>query len=640
MPNLSDIFKRILAENEIDTVFGIPGGLIHGFFESLSADGRFETYLTKHESSAVFMAQGSYLATGRVALAVATAGPGATNMLTACASALKERIPLVIVTGMVTPFSRFKGASQETHAGHIDVTAMFAQVTKFSAELTESSDVAHTLEKAILLAKTGVPGPVHLAVPTSLWGQSLDDTSSGREAQGIRVCREISHQDAGELAQIIAAAERPLFVVGNALNPSACLALRVYSLCHDIPVLNSPRAKNRYPEAASNCFGHIGLASFATARDILRAADCIIYLGCSMDETETASGDPDLFGATRTIQVCDNLGEVRNSFVRADHTLLGDPNQIVEQLCACASRRARIGLGTVGLGPVGLGLSPSEPKDRRQVSWDIEALCEELEREKSKLLENAKTGVPKRQSEPQPGQRREDLQESLHPIVWREIFSGGLEEDAVVFSDIGAHMLFNLRHINLKPSNAFYLHIGFGSMTSGLLLALGYAAQVRTLGVSNALSLSASMAPSTGASFGEATFGMAAAGTRTYAIIGDACFHMMGMELLTAVENAWPVTYIVENNDMHAITWHGGQFLGYERPFELVVNNEPCSIAAIASKMGLRAHSVSNDEGLRRALADVRTQSGPCLIEVLVDGKATPPPLGDRAKAIAGFRNE
>ena len=120
------------------------------------------------------------------------------------------------------------------------------------------------------------------------------------------------------------------------------------------------------------------------------------------------------------------------------------------------------------------------------------------------------------------------------------------------------------------------------------------------------------------------------------AILGDACFAMNGMELLVAAARDIPVVWIVENNNMHGITWHGSKLVGSEVPLRSIENRRPMEVAAIARAMGMSASVVDRPDGIKAAFVDALRAGGPCLIEVRVDPSIAPP-LGDRAKSVAGF---
>ena len=126
-------------------------------------------------------------------------------------------------------------------------------------------------------------------------------------------------------------------------------------------------------------------------------------------------------------------------------------------------------------------------------------------------------------------------------------------------------------------------------------------------------------------------------GRPVFAIIGDACFTMNGMELVTAAEYGVPVIWIVENNNMHGITWHGSKLVGARVPLASVRYKRPLEVAAIARAMGLAAWVVDAPGQIQSVVQEALAHAGPSLIEVRVDGNIAPP-LGDRAKSIAGLR--
>jgi len=199
---------------------------------------------------------------------------------------------------------------------------------------------------------------------------------------------------------------------------------------------------------------------------------------------------------------------------------------------------------------------------------------------------------------------RASEQVPLAPQRWRRDLEEVLPADAVIFSDIGGHMLSNIHYLTIKDGQKFVLNLGFGSMGHGTVAPIGAA--------------------------------LAEKGRTVIAIIGDACFTMNGMELVTAAEYGIRVIWIVENNNMHGITWHGSKLVGSRVPLSSVRYKRPLEVAAIARAMGLAAWVVDSPGQMQVALREALLHAGPSLIEVRVDGNIAPP-LGDRAKSIAGF---
>ena len=199
---------------------------------------------------------------------------------------------------------------------------------------------------------------------------------------------------------------------------------------------------------------------------------------------------------------------------------------------------------------------------------------------------------------------RDSDQVPVTPQRWRKDLEEVLPPDAIVFSDIGGHMLSNIHYLTMRKQQTFILNLGFGSMGHGTVAPIGAA--------------------------------LAAPDRPIVAIVGDACFTMNGMELLAAVECGLPhLVWIVENNNMHGITYYASRALS-SGALSSVRYKRPLEIAAIARAMGLAAWVVDRPGQMQAALTDALKSPGPALIEVRVDA-AIPPPLGDRVRSISGF---
>ena len=164
---------RHLKKEGVRFVFGIPGGLLHPFFQAIEDDPDFQLIVSKHESGAGFMADGCYRGGGGLAAVAATSGPGATNLITAVSVAHADGIPMLVITGQAATAALGKGAAQETPPEDIDIVGMFRPVTKYSTMVTSAGKLSHHFRRALRAALTGRPGPVHLNVPVDLWHQPV-----------------------------------------------------------------------------------------------------------------------------------------------------------------------------------------------------------------------------------------------------------------------------------------------------------------------------------------------------------------------------------------------------------------------------------------------------------------------------------
>jgi acetolactate synthase-1/2/3 large subunit len=565
-----DVFLRYLRAEGARVVFGVPGGLLHPFFTAIAEAPDFDLVVAKHECGAAFMADGYARASRSLGVCAGTSGPGATNLLTGVAVAYSDAVPLLVVTGQAPSHSLGKGAAQETAPEDIDIVAMFKPITKYSAMVPGPAKMAHHLRRALRLALTERPGPVHLNIPVDFWEQpAVEDWF---EPPTYRPTSELFDRRAVSAAsRRLLSARHPVILVGSGAA-TAQAAEHVRSLAELLParVATTPRAKGVFPEHHPLSMGVMGLAGHKAARDALLSdrIDVLITVGASLNETTTLNWNPKFRPRETLIQIdiaVDHIG--RNYPV--DIPLVGDAQTITIELIYHMHRLLREG----------------------------EHACSQWREEPALVHDDSFYDEPElRRSDAVP----------VTPQRWRVDLTAALPSDAIVFSDVGGHMLFNIHDLRIGDDQRFILNLGFGSMGHGTAAPIGAA--------------------------------MANPGRPVIAIIGDACFAMQGMELLTAVEYGVPVVWIVENNQMHGITWFGSQLVGDRRPMREVRNRVPVDVAAITRAMGLRSWVVDRPGQMQSVLREALTAETASVIEVRVAPEIAPP-LGARAQTIAGFRD-
>ena len=564
-----DVFLKYLKAEGASVVFGIPGGLLHPFFEAVENDPDLQLVVTRHEEGAAFMADGFARAGRRLAVCAGTSGPGSTNLLTGVSCAFADGVPMVVVTGQVSTSSLGKGAAQETPAEDMDVVGMFRPVTKYSTMITSAEMLSHHLRRALRLALTGRPGPVHLNVPVDMWGALVEERWF--DPLTYRPSTHVFDRNAvRRAAEALMTARKPVLLVGSGVG-AAGAEEHLMSLAELLParVATTPRGKGLFPEDHPLSLGVLGFAGHRDARDLLLSdeVDVLFTAGASLNETTTFNWHEGLRPSRTLIQLdieADRIG--RNYPV--DVPLVGDAQTILIEVIYQAHRMMRE--ATAPLSEWSLAL-PLGRGHERYLDPDLRA-------------SNAHPLTPQR---------------------WRVDLEEVLPDDTLLFSDIGGHMLFNLHHLCVGRRQRFFINLGFGSMGHGVVSPIGAA--------------------------------LALPSRPVVAIVGDACFAMNGMELLTAAEYEIPVIWIVENNQMHGITWHGSQMVGQGRPMRSIVYQHAVEVASIARAMGVKSWVVDRPEQMKAVFFEALEVRGPALIEVRVDERVAPP-LADRAKTIAGFK--
>jgi acetolactate synthase-1/2/3 large subunit len=565
LPRAIDVFLRYLKAEGVSVVFGIPGGLLHPFFEVIETDPDIELIVTKHEEGAAFMADGYARVSRRLSVCAGTSGPGATNMITGVACAFADGIPMLVVTGQVASHMFGKGAAQETSREDMDIVAMFRPVTKYSAMVTSPESMAQHLRRALRQALSGRPGPVHLNVPVDLWDRPLEEAWFDPKTYRPDT-RTFDRAAVQRAATHLMRAKRPVLFAGGGVGIAGAEE-HLQALAELLParVATTPRGKGLFAEDHELSLGVMGFAGHAAARDVLLGAgtDVLLTVGTSLNETATLNWTPELRRNRVFIQLDIDSDRIGRNYP-VDVALVGDAQTVLVEIVYHLHRLMREG------GRPASTWSEAPPPLRVYSSPEL----------------------------------RTSEQVPLTPQRWRKDLEEVLPADAVIFSDIGGHMLSNIHYLTIKAGQKFVLNLGFGSMGHGTVAPVGAALVDKTRPV--------------------------------FAIIGDACFTMNGMELVTAAEYGIRVIWIVENNNMHGITWHGSKLVGARVPLDAVRYKRPLEVAAIARAMGLAAWVVDSPGQLQGAVKEALKHMGPSLIEVRVDGNIAPP-LGDRAKSIAGF---
>ncbi len=566
-----EVFLNYLRAEGARVVFGVPGGLLHPFFEAVDEAEDLRLVCTKHEGGAAFMADGYARVSGQLSVCASTAGPGATNLLTGVAVAYSDGVPMLVITGQPPTHNLGKGAAQEATREDIDIVDMFRPVTKYSTMVNSPASLALHLRRALRRALSGRQGPVHLNIPVDLWNQPLDEDWFDPKTYRTETTT-FDRKAVQRAADALLSAEYPVILAGSGTRASGAQQhLRALAELLPARVATSPRGKGLFSEDHVLSLGVLGHAGHAQARETIFGdeVDVLLTVGAALDETTTFSWDRRLLPRRSLLQLDidpDQLG--RNYPV--DIPLVGDAQSILTELVYHLHRAMREGRAAAS-------------------RWEKDApLLRGAERSGEMDMRLADT-------------------EPVTPQRWRAELQAVLPEDAIVFSDVGGHMLFNIRHLHFRDTQRFALNMGFASMGHGTCAAIGAA--------------------------------LASPERRVFAIVGDGCFAMNGMELLTAVEYQIPVVWIVENNNMHGITWHGSQMIGSGRALDCVKLQRATHIASIGRAMGLDAWTVSRADEVIPAVRGALKCGGPALIEVIVD-PSIPPPLVDRAKSISGAAND
>ncbi len=330
----AEILCESLTRLGVRHIFGYPGGAILPVYDALGKS-KLHHILVRHEQGATHMADGYARATGGVGVAMATSGPGATNMVTGIATAMLDSSPVVCITGQVSSKLLGSDAFQE-----VDITGITMPITKHNVVVSRAEDVARTLREAFLIANSGRPGPVLVDITKDAQQASceFDWDASAPELPPKR--RRDNHNQAefDRALELLNTAKRPLILAGRGIILSG--AMRVFEeFVHtcNIPVAMTLLGIGCFPASDPMNLGMMGMHGEAWVNLAIQESDLLIAVGMRFDDRVT--GDLRTYAkSARKIHIEIDRAEI-NKNVKVDAALIGDAREVLEQLLSHVANR-------------------------------------------------------------------------------------------------------------------------------------------------------------------------------------------------------------------------------------------------------------------------------------------------------------
>ena len=316
-----------LEREGVQTVFGYPGGAILPVYDALKHSA-IRHILVRHEQGATHMADGFARASGKVGVAMATSGPGATNMVTGIATAMLDSSPVVCITGQVG--SKFIGsdAFQE-----VDITGITLPITKHNYLVTKAEDIARTVREAFYIAQSGRPGPVLIDITKDAQQSScvFDWEGAAPQLPGYRPDLSPSRQDYEKALELIRASKRPIILAGHGVILSGATQEVCKLVEHlDIPVAVTLLGLGGIPASHPLNLGMMGMHGEAWVNTAIQESDLLIALGMRFDDRVTGNLSTYARNAKK-IHVDIDPAEI-NKNVKVDVALVGDLREVLREM--------------------------------------------------------------------------------------------------------------------------------------------------------------------------------------------------------------------------------------------------------------------------------------------------------------------
>ncbi|MDC2975204.1 biosynthetic-type acetolactate synthase large subunit [Bacteroidota bacterium] len=423
----SEAVIKCLLEEQVDIIYGYPGGAIMPVYDELyKYQDKIHHVLTRHEQGATHSAQGFARISGRVGVAIATSGPGATNLVTGLADAQIDSTPMVCITGQVSSHLLGSDAFQET-----DIIGISTPITKWNYQITKASEIPEIFAKAFYIAKSGRPGPVLIDITKDAQFEKIN--FSYKKILGIRSYKavpKINHNNIKLAAELINNAKKPLIVWGQGvILGNAEKELIKFVEKSGIPAAWTILGASAIPTSHPLNVGMLGMHGNYAPNILTNECDVLIAIGMRFDDRVT--GDVNRYAKqAKIIHFEIDPAEV-NKNIEVDVAVLGDAKQTLNEI-----------------------LKITENKSHKK--WH-EKFKELYEIEYKKVI-------------------HDDLNPKKEGLTMGEVMKEiniQTKGDAAIVSDVGQHQMIACRYSNFNKTKSNITSGGLGTMGFALPAAIG-----------------------------------------------------------------------------------------------------------------------------------------------------------------------
>lgn len=420
------IIKCLLAEG-VDVLYGYPGGAIMPVYDELyKYQDKIHHVLTRHEQGATHSAQGYARISGKVGVAIATSGPGATNLITGIADAQIDSTPMVCITGQVASHLLGSDAFQET-----DIVGISTPVTKWNCQVTKASEIPEVMAKAFYIAKSGRPGPVLVDITKDAQFEEFD--FKYEKCQGVRSyipIPKLNHSEVDAAAKLINTAKKPMIVWGQGVSLGQAEAeFKAVVEKAGIPSAWTILGAGAIPTSHPLNIGMVGMHGNYAPNVLTNQCDLLIAIGMRFDDRVTGSLSTYAKQA-KVIHFEIDPAEIDKN-VKTDMAVLGDAKESLAALLPLLEEKTH--------------------PEWHQKFKDLYAI------EYEKVIKN-------------------DIHPTKEGLTMGEVLkeiNSQTKGDAAIVTDVGQHQMIACRYANFNKTRSNITSGGLGTMGFGLPAAIG-----------------------------------------------------------------------------------------------------------------------------------------------------------------------
>ncbi len=423
-----DAIMECLKAEGVDVVFGLPGGANLPTYDAF-VDGGIRHILVRHEAGGGHAAEGYAKATGRVGVALATSGPGATNLITPICDAMMDSVPVVFITGQVR--TELLGTDGFQEADTIGITM---PVVKHSFMIQHPDEIPQAIHDAFHIARTGRPGPVLVDIPQDLSrAEIVYEPVTATQLPGYQPTLEGNQKQIRQAAKALAAARRPvIYAGGGVVGAGASAELIALATSDRLPVTCTLMGLGAFPATHPQWLGMLGMHGTRAANYAMDEADLICAVGARFDDRVTGKLS-EFAPAAKFIHIDIDPAEISKN-VAAHIPIVGDAGHVLSKLVL----------------------------EYRALSPDTSRLAEWWERIEQWRARHPLAYEDSADSEIKPQYMIEALYEA----------TGG---EAIITSDVGQHQMWAAQYYHFSEPRRWINSGGLGTMGFGLPAAMGAA---------------------------------------------------------------------------------------------------------------------------------------------------------------------
>ncbi|NGP45517.1 acetolactate synthase large subunit [Bacillaceae bacterium SIJ1] len=419
--NGADMLIQALREENVDMIFGYPGGAVLPIYDRLYGSG-MRHILTRHEQGSIHAAEGYARVSGKPGVVIATSGPGATNLVTGLTDAMMDSLPLVVITGQVATGVIGSDAFQEA-----DIMGITMPITKHNFQIQDVSEVAQTIKEAFHIATTGRPGPVLIDIPKDIAAEDgIFDYTKELDLPGYQPTIKPNQLQIRKLLEAISQAKKPVVLAGaGVLHAKGHEELRSFIKNQKLPITHTLLGLGAFPADDEQFLGMCGMHGTYAANMAIYEADLLISIGARFDDRVT--GNLKHFAPNAKVAHIDVDPAEIGKNVKTQIPVVGDAREALSLLNEVSEAQGEF-----------------EEWHEKLRGWKNEFPLAYI-----------------------------DSEEVLKPQKLIEMIYKETNGEAIVTTDVGQHQMWSAQYYQLNQPNKWVTSGGLGTMGFGFPSAIG-----------------------------------------------------------------------------------------------------------------------------------------------------------------------